>query len=114
MIMTNKYGKKSPASMKYLGNDTSYNIKNLLPDEEYASLTVDNFVVEPINNLNNAEKKTSEEYRNNSGMSFGISTTATAIYTCTKSYDQSTGVFTCSISTSAGNPGQRVYFFKNT
>lgn len=98
--------------MVYLGESTTGNIKTLAPDIDYTSLTSENFIVVPKNNIAYSEWSTGIDWEHHGGSDFTVYVSATATYSVSKSYNAKTGEFSCSISTSAGNPGVKVYFYK--
>lgn len=109
------YYRATPAPsnvMIYLGESKTGNIRTLAPDIDYTSLTSNNFVVVPKNNIAYREWSAGIDWEHHGGSDFTVYVSATATYNVSKSYNSNTGEFSCNISTSAGDTGVKIYCYK--
>ena len=75
------------AKIYNLGNGTSFNIRNLLPDVDYSALTADNFIVSL-----SSVPQTSFASGGHGGNNISVTGTLNA-FSMQKTYDNSTGIF---------------------
>lgn len=106
-------GTMDSEDIRYMGTEKSYDLKALFDDIEYDTLDESNFIVQPIAGLNVPDhRKSTSSSHSGGGDYINVSSSSYSYYTLTKSYNKETGIFTCNISTNAGQPSLNVWLYR--